>query len=29
VVRVLTGREPRPVGEFLRDHAEAYAGVAS
>jgi uncharacterized protein YbjT (DUF2867 family) len=28
VVRVLTGREPRPVGEFLRDHATAYAGVA-
>jgi uncharacterized protein YbjT (DUF2867 family) len=24
VVRVLTGREPRPLGEFLRDHAAAY-----
>jgi uncharacterized protein YbjT (DUF2867 family) len=25
VVRVLTGREPRTVGEFLRDHATAFA----
>lgn len=25
VVRALTGRDPRPVGEFLRDHAGAFA----
>ena len=25
VVRVLTGREPRPVAEFLHDHAAALA----
>lgn len=25
VVRVLTGRDPRPVGAFLRDHAGAFA----
>jgi uncharacterized protein YbjT (DUF2867 family) len=26
VVRVLTGREPRSLGDFLRDHAGAFAG---
>jgi uncharacterized protein YbjT (DUF2867 family) len=26
VVRRLTGREPRPVAEFLRDHAQVFSG---
>ncbi|HZG92156.1 MAG TPA: NAD(P)H-binding protein [Pseudonocardia sp.] len=29
VVRVLTGREPRSVGEFLRDHAAAFGAVGA